>query len=283
MAEIHWQPMTLPSQGILYRNQDTGEELLPGGKIEIRKMRGQEDSILMASGLDGLERISKIVNMCCRVPTEAGAEPKIGQEKFLLTDRMAVLLALRALAFNTPWYHYAYKCQYCNKTDKAWLNLAEDLPERTPESIGLDKFAKGEISDHKDFLLEEPISIDLVDERVPIEVRFLRGTDESKIAKRAKRLAMTSNDIGDPSTIYRQALQIVTINGEEKADAHKEAFVRQLSAHDLAQMRIAVDDVEPGLDLRVFPSCSRCSADNELSLPFTAEFFRPTSLQPRNS
>jgi hypothetical protein len=284
MADIHWQPMTLPSQGVLYCDPNTTDELLPGGKIEIRKTTGNEDAVLLSQGLDGLDRIAKIINTCSRIPkTDPSAPERITQLDLLLTDRMAILLALRTLAFNTPWYNYSYKCQYCNKTTKAWINLVEDLPERSPESIADTKFAAGEINDPSEFTLREPITLDLVDERVQIQVRFLRGHDEAKIAKRAKRLAMTSNDLGDQSAIYRQALQIVTIDGEERKEAHKEAFVRQLSSHDLAQLRIAVDDVEPGLDLRIFPTCDKCGADNELSLPFTAEFFRPTTFQPRNA
>lgn len=283
MAEISWQPMTLPSQGVLYRDPETGEELLPGGKIEIRKTRGQEDAILLAQGLDGLDRIAKIIHTCTRIPRAPEAPERITQQDFLLTDRMAILLALRVLAFRTPWYQYMYKCQFCNKTDKAWVNLAEELPERSPEAIADAKFAAGEISDPGDFELREPLVLDLEDEGVTIQARFLRGYDEAKIAKRAKRLALASNDLGDQSSILRQALQIVTIDGEERKEAHREAFIRQLSSGDLAQLRIAVDDIEPGLDVRVYPTCNRCGADNELSLPFTAEFFRPTALRPRHA
>ncbi len=284
MAEIHWQPMTLPSQGVLYRDLDTGEELLPGGKIEIRKTRGQEDAVLLSQGLDGLDRIAKIINACSRLPKLAlDAPEKMTRQDLLLTDRMAILLALRTLAFRTPWYNYIYKCQFCNKTTKAWINLVEELPERSPEALADAKFAAGEIERPEDFELKEPIILDLVDEGVQIAVRFLRGTDEVKIARRAKRLTMTSNDLGDQSAILRQALQIVTVDGEDMKDAHKEAFVRQLSSGDLAQLRIAVDDLEPGLDLRIFPTCDKCGADNELSLPFTAEFFRPTVMQPRDA
>ena len=284
MADILWQPMSLPSQGVLYKDKNTGDELLPGGKIEIRKTRGQEDAILLSQGLDGLDRIAKIINTCSRIPKAKSDQPdRLTQLDLLLTDRMAILLALRTLAFNTPWYNYVYKCQFCSKTTKAWINLIEDLPERSPETMADNLFAAGEIDNPDDFVLDEPLTLDLVDEGVTIQARFLRGYDEVKIAKRAKRLAMTSNDLGDQSAIYRQALQIVTINGEEAKDAHKEAFVRQLSSGDLALLRIAVDDLEPGLDLRIFPTCDKCGADNELSLPFTAEFFRPTVLKPRHA
>lgn len=280
MAQLSWQPMDLPSRGVLYLDPTTGESLLPSGKVELRKMTAQEESILLSQGSQGLDRIAKIVTNCVRVPTLAQNEqPPLVPDDFLLTDRMALLLALRALTFQTTHYTFTFRCQFCNQTAKATEDLA-DLPERNPETIAYAMLEAGKIDALADFTLAEPITVSLPDAGQDVDVRFLRGHDEAKIAKRSKRTRMASNDMGDQSYIYRLALQIVAVDGDsEWPSAKKEAFVRQLSGGDTARMRIAVDDVEPGLDMTVYPSCTACGADNELSLPFTAEFFRPTSLQ----
>lgn len=280
MAELNWQPMDLPSQGVLYLDPETRESLLPNGKVELRKMTAQEESILLSQGTQGLDRIAKIVTNCVRVPTFAQNEKSaLTPDDFLLTDRMAILLALRALTFQTTHYTFTFRCQFCNQTAKASEDLA-DLPERNPETIAYKMLEEGKIDALEDFKLAEPITVHLSDAGKDVDVRFLRGHDEAKIAKRSKRTRMASNDLGDQSYIYRLALQIVAVDGDDGwPPAKKEAFVRQLSSGDTARMRIAVDDVEPGLDMTVYPTCAACGADNELSLPFTAEFFRPTSLQ----
>lgn len=281
MADIQFQPMDLPSRGVLYRDRDTGTEFLPGGKILLRKMTTEEESILLSQGQQGLERIAKIVTNCVRLPEAAGTPAKITPADFLLTDRMAILLALRTLTFRTPFYTYTYRCQFCGQTAKATANLAEDLPERNPETIADRLLAEKKIASREEFTLAEPLDLHLPDRKVDIQVRFLRGHDEERIAKRAKRVRMASNDTHDPSHIYRMALQLVTIDGTEPREADREEFVRKLSGEDSAYWRIAVDEIEPGLDLTVYPTCAGCGADNELSLPFTAEFFRPAVLQPR--
>lgn len=286
MADFAYQPMDLPSRGVLYRTPE-GDELLPGGKVHLRKMTTEEESILLSQGAQGLERIAKIVSNCVRLPTDAPlpgkppVAPKITPADFLMTDRMAILLALRTLTFRTPFYTYQYRCQFCGQTAKATVNLVEDLPERNPETIGDRLVAQGKIPAREDFTLAEPIDLRLPDCGKDIQVRFLRGHDEERIAKRAKRVRMATNDTHDQSHIFRMSLQIVTINGEEPRESDRELFVRQLSGEDSAHWRIAVDDLEPGLDLTVLPTCSACGADSELSLPFTAEFFRPSVLQPR--
>lgn len=278
MADIQWQPMDLPSRGVLYRHPETREPLLPEGKVLLRKMMTEEDAILLSQGHQGLDRMTKIVTNCCQIPGHTDPKDPFNVGTLLITDRMAVLLALRTLTFRTPWYRYTFRCQFCGATVKASVNLATDLPERNPETIAYELVEKGRIADPSEFVLEEPIEVHLPDSGIDLQVRFLRGVDEERIAKRAKRVRMATNDAADSSYLLRLALQIVRVNGEEMRDAEKELFVRRLSSEDSAHLRIQVDELEPGLDLTVYPSCTACGADNEMSLPFTAEFFRPTNL-----
>ena len=56
-----------------------------------------------------------------------------------------------------------------------------------------------------------------------------------------------------------------------------DALQRSVPKKDLVELG---DDIEPGLDTNVFPTCKGCGGDNKLALPFTAEFFRPTRLHP---
>jgi len=240
----------LPSRGVLYGG------LIPDGAVEVRKLTVQEISILESQGSGGIERLNTVLRSCCRLPN-----PGIHHGQLLITDRMAILLALRTFTYG-PLYNFQYKCMFCGSVCKSTVNIAEDLEEHEADDE-----------------LKEPITVELKDSNSVVMLRFLRGDDEDKVAKYAKRVKMQSNDQGDPSSMHRIALQIVALNGDEKVELRRrEDFVRGLTAADLIRLNKAVDEKEPGLDLTVFPDCSSCGSTNELNMPFTGEFFRPTNV-----
>ena len=241
-------PVLLPSRGILYGDK------LPDGVVHVRRMGTAEESMLFSQGSQGVDRVASVLKLCTRLP--AGLE----HPELLLQDRMALMFALRVHTFG-PLYKMSFRCAYCKEVVKHSANLIEDLN---------DKVSKSDVV--------EPIAVHLPESNKDLTLRFLRGSDEDRIAKFSKRMRMASNDAGDPSHVYRLALQIVTVNGAELNQQDREAFVRSLSAGDSARMRIAVDDQEPGIDTTLYPTCTACGATNEMELPFTAEFFRPTSM-----
>jgi len=249
MSNIGWVSLTLPSKGQLYGDQ------IPDGKIEIRKITTREEAILLSSGSRGVERIDAIINACSRLPNG------FKHEDLLLQDRMAILLGLRTHTFGDG-YQVPYQCASCKAHNKESVNITDDLElKEAPDE------------------LSEPVMVSLPDNGAMVGLRFLRGVDEERIAKHAKRVMMRSNDIADPSYIYRLALQIVTIDEQEEISIRdREAFVRDLSAADSAAMRNAIDEAEPGIDLRVFAECRSCGYPNEFALPFTADFFRPAAV-----
>lgn len=271
MAELGWTPAKIPSRGLLNPHPETGEPLIPDGEVQIRKLTTKEESILLSQGAEGLERFDIVLKNCSRIPN--GVKPL----DLLITDRMALILAMRTITFG-PHYSFNFKCQYCNMMSKYNLDIMEELEENTPEALAEKMLDKGKIDSLEDFTLQEPFEVELPEEGKTVALRFLRGHDERKIASRAKRMMMQSNDPNDPSYIHRMALQIVTIDGEKKPLAEAERFVRNITGGDSTRMRLAVDDVEPGIDLRIYPTCRACSATNEIGLPFNAEFFRPSTI-----
>jgi len=244
-----YQTITLPSQGLLYDDQ------VPEGQVEIRKMTTSELTRLEGGSGNVGDRLNLIIDACLKLPN--AYDPT----KLLIVDRMAALLSLRAISFS-PSYDYQYRCSQCGASCKATCDILEDLELKEP--VG------GVI---------EPVSITLPDEEKTVELRFLRGEDEKRILKVAKRLKMQSNDASDESGIYRIALQIVSVDGQtDMPISARELFVKHLSAADNIRIRNAIDDAEPGIDTRLYPTCRSCGADNEVELPFTGEFFRPSRL-----
>jgi len=264
MAELGYTDVTLPSHGVFYDGK------VPGGVISIRKMTTREDSILLSQGARGLERMDKILKAITRLPNG------FKHEDLLLTDRMAIMLAMRTITYG-PIYTYRYKCSECGSSpEKATINIVEDLNEKTPESL-LQAFEEADPPVGVEELVE-PFDVHLKDADCDVSLRYLRGHDELSIAKKARVLKMQSNDPTDPSYLFRLQSMIERVNGEEKPAREKEAFVRNLSALDAAIIRIEVEKREPGIDLRVYPECSSCGSTNELIMPFTAEFFRPAAV-----
>lgn len=260
MAELGWTPYTLPSRGVLYDGK------LPGGRVEIRKQTAREQARLMQQGGGISGKVDAIVHSCMRLP-EGFKDPK----KLLLTDRFAVLLALRTKTFG-PHYQFDYRCSECREQVRGDVNIVEDFDERVPD----DGF-------------EEPIEVKLPECGQTVRLRFLRGEDEETVSKNARRMKMQSNDAGDPTYLLRLAMQVVEVEELDGAEAEKmkalpfrQRWVESLSASDLCHLEDVMNEVEPGIDTRIYPECPQCGFVNEMTMPFTAEFFRPRRPRPGN-
>lgn len=240
----------LPSRGLFYDGK------VPDGKVSIRKLTVGEDVILQST-TSGIDVIAKLVAACVTLPNG------FQHDRLLVTDRLALLIALRIYTFG-PKYTFSYKCQECGAANKSELNLAADLKTTMAKD------------DQK-----EPIEVDLTDCGKRVGLRFLRGYDEAQIARVARRLSLQNNDAGDPSIVTRMALQLVTIDGEPAGDlAVKEAFVKAMTMPDAQDWQNAVSDLSSGVGLLTHHDCSSCGSVNELGLPFTGEFFRPARHRP---
>ena len=242
---LGYVPVLLPSRGLLYGDK------VPDGRVNIRKLTVGEEIILQSTG--GTELVSALIQACVQLPNG------FAHGDLLSSDRLALLIALRVHTFGSK-YAYSYKCQSCGAANKAECDLSKDISQHTAEDS-----------------LAEPIDVRLEDEGKSVSLRFLRGKDEDAVIRMAKRTAMQSNDIGDPSMITRMALQLVKVDGQDAGDLPtRERFVRNLTMVDGADFRAALDDKEPSVDLGLTPECKACGSVNQMSLPFTLEFFRPT-------
>ena len=105
----------------------------------------------------------------------------------------------------------------------------------------------------------------------------MRGSDESDVVRFAQRQKKRNPDLPDPSENYRLAIILHSINGKIVEDTTaKLRYVRSLPMADTQAIRLAVEKVGGYIDLNVFLTCSSCGAENEMSLPMSLEFFRPT-------
>lgn len=249
MAELGWTDFLLPSRGHYYDGK------LPDGRVQLKPMGAKQHTLLLQQGGGTIGKIDAIVDTCCKLP--AG----ITHKDLLLTDRLAILLAIRTKSFG-PIYSFRWRCAECGKHTHSTVNIAFELDEKTPAEAD-----------------REPIEVTLPDAGNLLQVRFLRGRDEEAAMRNAKRVQMSSNDNLDPSHLGRIALQLVSKDGEAFENAVvKHRFVESLTARDLIVLENAVAKQEPGVDLTLVLDCSQCDASNRMAMPFTGEFFRPRDL-----
>jgi len=239
--------ITLPSQGILYEGK------LPDGYVDLRPLTTAEEAILYNQATQGVEKIEQIVRACYL------SKEKLDPDDLLITDRFYIVLMLRTRAFGGQ-YEFPVKCQFCPQQFRHDMNIAEEL-EITPMADDV----------------VEPWVFTLPKCGDSVGIHLLRGKDERAVARQAKRMRMKSADPSDPSFLYRMARMLRTVNGTEKSLMEAERYVRGLEMADSVFWQNEAERIEAGVDLTVYARCPNCGAENELQLPFTAEFFRPTT------
>lgn len=265
-----WINLSLPSLGVFYKKPNSDEPAIPGGAVQIRRLTMGEIATLQSPGMDNLQRIAAIIAAACKIPNGFTAD------QLLLTDRQAILLYQRVITLGAS-YTFTYRCGACKSQTKWTTNILKDLVEVTPDELRPELDARG-------LTLQEPFDVKLPDEGVSVSCRFLRGKDESEIAKRAKRDKMQSLDQTDPSSIIRMALVIQSVNGEAWDTRRKEQMVRAMTAGDSLRLEYAVEERETGVDTTVYPVCTACGAEipEGVALPFDREFFRPSAAALRD-
>jgi hypothetical protein len=249
---IRETPSTLPSRGLPYGGK------IPEGRITIKMLTASDLGVLFSQGNEA-DRIDRIIQSVAVLPN--AFDPK----DLLLTDRMSILLAMRILSFGQK-YGFEYTCRHCGARQEHTCDLMQDLSEKplAPD-------------------LGATFDVALPDCGNTLTVRFMTGRDERAVMQRTKQhtSARSVAEPGDPSNMFRQATLITAIDGVAAGDLiARETFIRKnMSARDSIILDNEIDAREPGVDTTVHPECQRCGGANELALPFTMEFFRPSSLR----
>lgn len=245
MSSLGKTSITLPSRGIFYGGK------VPDGTVEVRKLLTGEQKVVSAQSLTPVQRLMAVAKAVSTIPNG------FPFEELLLADGMAVLLASRTFSLG-PDYTVNYRCDECGSQETHRVSIVEDLSEKPVTDANL----------------SEPFPVELPDRQVTVHLRFLRVKDMDRIAKVARRVMLSSQDDSDPSFFYRRALQVVRIGEEEHGIAEVEEWLRSLTMLDGNVWSKAVDKLEPGIDLRIVPTCKKCGSLNRMDLPFDVDFFR---------
>ena len=245
------QFVELPSLGKHYVE---GHTLHNQETIEIRFMTAKDEDILTSRSLlkKGLAIDRLISNLI--------VDENINPSSLLVGDRYAILVAARASAYG-HFYETSVNCPSCNTASKHTFNLLNP----TVKSGG--NFGEYDVTQKDDgsYIIKLPYTDILV------EVRMLNGNDETRLIQHMQKSSKKQVDISisDHMTTY-----VTSVNGykDPKVIGH---VIKNITATESRYLRNAYKTIAPDLKINGDFECLSCGHEQELEVPFGADFFWP--------
>lgn len=250
----------LPSGGRYYAK---GHPLAGEETIEIKFMTAKDEDILTSRSLlkKGLAINRFLQNII--------VNKNIKVEDLLVGDKNAMLTAARISGYG-PEYVTNTTCPACGTTDQYQFDLNTGVitgyySEESDHSLFEGRVTEGE---------NGTFNIVLPKSEVTVTVRMLTGADEAKLATNLSN-KKKSNVMGyDTNMTDQMRTYIVAVNGSSQM-AHVHAFVNAMPASDSRFLRSTYQALMPNYDLRQHFACDSCSYEQDMEVPFTADFFWP--------
>lgn len=248
----------LPSRGVLYPKEHPASKgqltLSPMTMLE-EAMFFEDDSATLTSTVD------KVLKRCL--------QDHIDVNGLITSDKFFLFMMLRAVTYGSE-YTFEWVCRALNKKGAICGNT-NNTTIKIPDNFSMKYLADDD---------KEPFIITLPDTQKEIAFKLLRGVDEPKIDAHTMEIEKMREDgimKVDTTSAFRLMLHILEVDGKsvEKAPQDKLlAFVLSLPARDRQYLQQKINLYTPGLNTDVKVRCEVCGAQNEMDLPFTANFFR---------
>ena len=242
----------LPSKGLLYPTDHTLHNV---ESIEIRHMTAKEEDILTSESL-----ITKGVALD-RLLQSLIVNKDLDVNDLLTGDKNALLVAARITGYG-PLYRTTVECPVCNtsKADEINLQEVETRIPTVPENVAL--------TDRGTYV----ISFTEYQEPLDIEIRLLRGKDETSMSKRRENRKKANL----PDSFITDQLEaiIVRVNDITDKPTLKE-FCGVCPAIISRQLRKVYESVMPNIDLTYNFECDSCGHQGKAGIPLTVNFFWP--------
>ena len=258
----------LPSSGAYYTE---GHPLCGIDTLEIKYMTAKDEDILTSRAL-----LKKGVAIN-RFLQNIIVDKRVKVEDLLTGDKNAILVAARISGYGSE-YKTKTQCPACSTTQEYEFTLENG------EATGFD-------TDHFDaekhqnrVTKNENLTFDigLPKSEVVVTVRMLNGHDEAQMAKSMQAAQKGSKNIRkdllghDTQMTDQMRAYIVAVNGSSLMQ-HVHGFVNVMPASDSRFLRSAYAALMPNYDLRQHFACEACGYEQEMEVPFTADFFWPKS------
>jgi hypothetical protein len=242
----------LPSKGQGYKE---GHPLKDQDVIEIKYMTAKEEDILTSVTLlkKGIAVDRFMQNIIC--------DSGIKVEDLLIGDKNAILIAARSSGYGSE-YETQVACPSCStKSDMTFdLTTPQILESKYDADLGITK------TDNGTFMIKMPYS------KFNVEIRLLTGKDEKFINQINKK--KSKGGIAETTMTDQYKRMIVSVEGltEKTTIDH---YVDNMPLRDARHLRLSYRMVSPDIKITQDFECRSCGHQQELEVPFGADFLWP--------
>lgn len=231
---------------------------------QLRPMKVSEERILADRKLAKLGgQVDQLLSACWEQTLETGpydfGHKDIDWRQVLQGDRFYALLQLRALTYG-PAYAFSVNCQAC----RSRIEWELDLTELPPKSLSQESQAN--------FVSGNRFSTTLPNGPT-VWFSLLTGAEEQKLSRVRKQA-------GDEVLSKLLAFRIIEIEGVKPEE--KKSFLNEMTLQQATYLLSTFDEVDCGVETTIEIECPECLAQQEVELPFDANFFIPKA-RPRSS
>ena len=241
----------LPSKG---KGYPEGHPLRDKDVIEIKYMTAKEEDILTSQALlkknIALERFMESVII----------DKSIKPEHMLVGDRNAILIAARASGYG-PEYETKVLCPACAERITQVFDLA--TPTIWSGDSDLENIKE---TPNGTYIVTVPVS------KFKVEVRLLTGKDEMAITHEQAVNKKNKMPESNMTTQYKKMLVSVEGHTDNRVLEH---FLEHAPAKDMRTLRNAYKLLAPDIRILKDFECPSCGHEQELEVPFGADFFWP--------
>jgi hypothetical protein len=242
----------LPSKGLLYPDN---HPLKGRSSLEMKFMTAKEEDILTSRSL-----IKKGV-VIDRLLESLLVDKSVKVDQLLLGDKNALVIAARVSGYGSK-YKTSVTCPNCSTVSKHNFEL-ENLKHNfcsNPEDFG------ATLTDIGTYVFKVPRTA------ATVEIRPLYGIDENNLAETAeKRKKM---NLPEEASTSQMKTFILSVNDNRDRNLIT-SFVDNLPASDARMIRLLYRELIPSVDMNQTFTCSACSFEQEMEVPFTVDFFWP--------
>ena len=242
----------LPSKGIGYAE---GHPLHRKDSIEIRFMTAKDEEILSSQTL--LKKGVAVERFLQNIVIDQ----KIKVRDLLSGDRNAILVSARVSGYGNE-YDTHINCPSCGEKNECSF----DLNERKIINNLTSSNEKIEILKNGNFQITMPFS------KFKVEVRLLTGMDEINIAALAN--SKRKRKLNDSTLLDQYNRMIVSIEGHTERALIKR-YVESMPTVDSRHLRNCYAEMAPTIEIKKPFECHSCGYEQELEVPFGADFFWP--------
>ena len=242
----------LPSKGMGYPE---GHALFDNDVIEIRFMTAKDEDILTSATL-----LKKGVAID-RFLQNVIVDKSIAVNDLLIGDKNAILIAARASGYGNL-YETQVTCPACGTKNNLTfdLNNTNVSESKVDPELGITNTPEGT------FMVNMPYT------KFNVEVRLLTGEDEHQLAMNTA--AKKKNKLQETAMTDQYRRMIVSVNGHRDQSVLSR-YIENMPLMDARHLRLAYKLVAPNVEIKETLTCVSCEHQQEVDVPFGADFFWP--------